>query len=394
MYRIWYSSESFKDFIVDNTILKDYEVESKKIYESDGNNPRNFHTLPDHLKKILYLDCPDIIVEKDFEPIFSIEDTKEAGTGHNAFQRFARLAASAENNVPCFYIYPEAKIIRRGESFCWDKINPLVFKALDVLMDLYSIPNLLFYYPSDFRYYQNNPLDSPNLNNGGLQLNKKFNYLGCPAENNYDMDKMFEIIDEIVNLTEKYGVIEAKKNLVNNRKVREQRDFMRREYFDKNPNNRISSPITNTIEVPTSYLLNYLNKYEDRNYQIGELIKSRETTIIYQVNANFRGDPYPGALAAIDYIMCRTGKTFEERDKNLVLAWGNIELIDRSETFELINTKETSIDDFFYKVRNSDLRSLTSKKFYELENYEIPRYYMQARYGTMFTKSKEIRMYT
>ena len=52
--------------------------------------------------KILYLDAPDLIVEKDNEPIFSIEVTTEAGTGHNAFQRFARIAASVENCVPSF----------------------------------------------------------------------------------------------------------------------------------------------------------------------------------------------------------------------------------------------------------------------------------------------------
>ena len=81
------------------------------MYESDANNAKNFHTMPDHIKKILYLDAPDLIVEIDHEPIFSVEVSTEAGTGHNAFQRFARLAASVENNVPAFYIYPEAAII-------------------------------------------------------------------------------------------------------------------------------------------------------------------------------------------------------------------------------------------------------------------------------------------
>lgn len=38
------------------------------MYESDANNPRYFHTMPDHIKKILYLDTPDLIVELDLEP--------------------------------------------------------------------------------------------------------------------------------------------------------------------------------------------------------------------------------------------------------------------------------------------------------------------------------------
>lgn len=107
MFRVWYSTESFADFIINNTNLRHDNVIKNRMYESDANNPSRFHTMPDHIRKILYLDAPDIIVERDKEPIFSIEVTTEAGTGHNAFQRFARIAASVENDVPAFYIYPE-----------------------------------------------------------------------------------------------------------------------------------------------------------------------------------------------------------------------------------------------------------------------------------------------
>ena len=120
------------------------------MYESDANNPTRFHTMPDHIRKILYLDAPDLIVEKDNEPVFSIEVTTEAGTGHNAFQRFARIAAAVENSVPAFYIYPEGAIItRKGSSPGWDEINPLIFHALESVMSVYEIPALLYYFPSD-----------------------------------------------------------------------------------------------------------------------------------------------------------------------------------------------------------------------------------------------------
>ena len=142
-YRIWYSTEAFADYIINNTNLINKNFVKKKMYESDANNSKNFHTMPDHIKKILYLDAPDLIVELDQEPIFSVEVSTEAGTGHNAFQRFARIAASVENNVPAFYIYPEAAIItRRNTQPKWDKINPLVFKALDDVMSSYNIPAL------------------------------------------------------------------------------------------------------------------------------------------------------------------------------------------------------------------------------------------------------------
>ena len=90
-YRVWYSTESFADYIIDHTGLKNETVTKRKMYESDANNATNFHKLPDHIKQILYLDAPYLIVEYNMEPIFSIEITTEAGTCHNAFQRFYKF---------------------------------------------------------------------------------------------------------------------------------------------------------------------------------------------------------------------------------------------------------------------------------------------------------------
>ena len=88
MYRVWYSTESFADYIVDHTCLSTKSPVKCRLYESDASRPKDFHTVPDHIRRILYLDAPDLIVEKDNEPILSIEVTTEAGTGHNAFQRY------------------------------------------------------------------------------------------------------------------------------------------------------------------------------------------------------------------------------------------------------------------------------------------------------------------
>ena len=146
MYRVWYSTESFANFIIDHTSLAMLNpVYKHELYESDASSPRNFHSTPDHIRRILYLDACDLIVEKDNEPLFSIEVTTEAGTGHNAFQRFARIAASVENGVPAFYIYPEGAIINRKKSEPkWDRINPLIFRALESVMSIYGIPALLY----------------------------------------------------------------------------------------------------------------------------------------------------------------------------------------------------------------------------------------------------------
>ena len=70
MYRVWYSTESFADYIIDHTVLSQLQCDKQYMWESDASKPRFFHTMPDHIRKILYLDAPDLIVELDNEPIF------------------------------------------------------------------------------------------------------------------------------------------------------------------------------------------------------------------------------------------------------------------------------------------------------------------------------------
>lgn len=400
MYRVWYSTESFADFIIDNTLLSIKQVIKKKMYESDANNPNNFHKMPDHIRKILYLDAPDLIVEKDNEPVFSMEVTTEAGTGHNAFQRFARIAAAVENSVPAFYIYPEGKIItRKGEpTGRWDEINPLIFNALEAIMSIYGIPALLYYFPTDnIQLYRDNANNAPHVNDKGLCYeNDIAKYAGCPDSSAMSMKKMFEAINEIIKETECKGVIPARSGLLRNLIIREQRNFMQQEYNSKasGKNSSNMSPMSAVKEIPTSYLMNYLSQYETNGYNIGELLRSRQMTCLYQVNAKVRGDPYPGCLAAIDYLACREGLTFEDRKKNLVMVWGKINIDHQNETIEIIDDNCSTVNDFFSDVQSSSRLNLLTKNYHELENKDKPRYFMQVRYGSTYSKIKHIRVYS
>ena len=400
-YRVWYSTESLADYIIDNTNLSlEANIEKKKMYESDANNANNFHTLPDHIKKILYLDAPDLIVEKDLEPIFSIEISTEAGTGHNVFQRFPRLAASVENNVPAFYIYPDAVIIHREAtattpaSTRWDKINPLIFKALDKAMDIYQIPALLYYFPTDLDDYTTNPIASPNINTKGLKFDSNIvRYSGCPDSNSTEMINMFNSMNSIFSEVNSYGVIDGRNRTIRCQDIVDRIDLMGTIYHNRVAT-RVWSPLTSIIQVPTSKVINYLSNFHDTTYHVGDLLNSRNETIIYCVDAKFRGDPYPGALAAIDYLKSRQGKSFEERYYNLVLAWGKVEETATGISIES-NKPNQSINSFFSKVATSEARSnILNKSFSELNNHEISRYYMQVRYGSMFSKVKEIRVYS
>lgn len=390
-YRVWYSTESFANYIIAKTDLKNKSVVKRKMYESDANNAKNFHSLPDHIKHILYLDAPDLIVEIDSEPIFSIEVSTEAGTGHNAFQRFARLAASVENGVPAFYIYPEAAIItRQNTAPKWDKINPLVFKALDDVMTIYKIPALLYYFPSDFRLHQN-ASDSPNLLSKGLKFERNRDFAGCPDSSDENMILMFDAINEIISVVEQSGVIKGRESLLGKRTIMSHKSSMIEEFIAKNGSLNMS-PLTATVKIPTEYLLHYLSSYESRDYSIGELLRSREETIIYKVDAAFRGDPYPGALAAIDYLLCREGKTFEERKYNLVMCWGGLTIDSENETI-IIESEKSTIHDFVNAVKASESKNLLVKDYDDIPHSEIPRYFMQVRYGSMFSKVKHIRVF-
>ncbi len=398
MYRVWYSTESFADYIIDHTELKTYQIKKSKIYESDANNPSRFHTMPDHIRKILYLDAPDLIIEFDSEPLLTIEISTEAGSGHNVFQRFARIAASVENEVPAFYIYPEGAIItRQGAQPRWDVLNPIIFKAMEDIMNIYNIPALLYYFPTDIHYFPNpNAINAPHLSNKGLHFDKQIlRYPGCPDSQSSEMKLLFSSINEVINIT-KNGVRIGQKKLLQNLIIRQRRAFMNNEFSRRSNGININqmSPLSATIMLDTKYLLNYLSQYEDNNYSIGELLRSRQSTVFYKVNAKFRGDPYPGALASVDYLLCREGKTFEERRNNLVLVFGDLNIIDNLCTIDVLDNKKSTINDFFKDVQNSEKHNLLKCDYFELAHSKKPRYFMQVRYGSTYSKVKHIRVYS
>lgn len=404
-YRIWYSTKAFASYILENTVLgrKSPVPQLKKIAESDANNPKRFHQMPDHIKKILYLDAPDLIVEKitsqGFEPIFSIEESKEAGTGHDPFQRFARLSASVENNVPALYIFPEATIISRatknGTKKGWDKINPLILKAMDRIMTIYGIPALLFYFPTFFRSHQNDASTSPNQNTKGRKHDQKIRSSSCPDRTDPAMKSLFSVINTIVKEVEDAGIVDGRKNLLKNHAIRAIRDWMNAEYIAKN-GTFDASPLTATTEVDTGALIKYLEKYSGKN-KIGELIKSRATSVIFCVDGGFRGDPYPGVIAAIDYLVCRKDRTFEDREKNLVICFGSLKYNSTQKSLNVQNnpkTNESTVQSFVEAVQKSEKKNLLTREYEGLKKHEIPRYYMQVRYGSTYSKVKHVRVYS
>ena len=389
-FTVWYSTESMADWIIDHTDLRRHECTKARLQESDASKPASFHAVPDHIKKILYLDAPDIIVELDSNPIFTIEESKEAGTGHNVFQRFSRLAASAENGIPSFYLYPEAVLIeRRDKTVKWDVINPLICHALDRLMAVFGTPALLFFYPSNYPSTSR----SPNVRkNKGLLLHGSMKYLSSPAIND-EMREMFAVINLIVEQVVRKGV-SAVTGLMGFERIKRRREW-HAQYLHSHAGGKTMeemSPLSSTEIVPTEAILNYISGNAGVR-AIGGILPSRKNTVVYHADANFRGDPYPGALAAIDYMLCRSGRTFEDRERNLAMVWGNF-TFDKSSGTITIDGKG-SVHEFCGKVKQIARHNLLDKDYEEVRRSNaIPRYYMQTRYGSTFSKSKDIRVYS
>lgn len=398
MYRVWYSTDSLADFIIDHTRLSRLSPEKRRLHESDAGKPRSFHTMPDHIRKILYLDAPDLIVEKDNDPVLSLEITTEAGTGHNAFQRFSRIAAAVENGVPAFYIYPEGVIVsRRDAPPKWDVINPLVFQALDSVRNIYGIPALLYYFPSDIVKFRNRPESAPNLVNKGLGFDLDVvKYPGCPSSASESMKQLFAGVDEVLSVVGGQDVKQGLQKLSQNLVIRERMRWMQSEFSRMANGKSIDemSPLSAVVKVKTEMVLRYLSKYEKGSYRIGELLRGRPETMIYQINAKFRGDPYPGCLAAIDYLKCREGLTFEDRRYNLILAFGKVSIDPRSGLISVTNEKGSSVNAFFTDVKSCATHNLLTKSYGDLRSADIPRYMMQVRYGSTYSKVKHIRVYS
>ena len=117
---------------------------------------------------------------------------------------------------------------------------------------------------------------------------------------------------------------------------------------------------------------------------------------MYSADAKIRGDPYPGALAAIDYLKSRIGESYRDRDRNLVFCWGEPSVDDGSLSVTARNPDGSSVEAFFEevnKVTSVRRRLLLDKEYSELKKHEIPRYYMQVRHGTRFTQRKLVRCF-
>jgi hypothetical protein len=389
---IWYSDSAFAEFLISHVPSLDASraagsLTTAPLLESDARS-RAFHRMPTHLKQILYLDCPDIVIEKDNFPVVSIEVSEEAGTGHNVFQRFGRLAAAVERKVPALYLYPEAVWVDRADGGRWDQINPLIFHTLEKVMEIYGIPALFFSYPTQFQARHPEP---PIGGGKGHRRDSDPRFVNQPNSADPEMQDLFDTIDLMVHRQLTGG---SPGSLVEEKRIQDRRAWMRDEYAKKGGPTKKWSPETAAQTVPSAKVIDYIQKVLNTSYLPTGYFADRAETVVYCVNSKaVRADPYTGAFAALDYLQCRRGETFEEREKNLVFAWGDVDL--SGEQIQIYGGAGNSVDAYTAPIRRlygQPRRVLLGTEYDSLRPEEIPRYFMQVRFGTTFSKEKVIRM--
>jgi predicted DNA-binding WGR domain protein len=302
--------------------------------------------------------------------------------------------------VPTLYVYPEYVWVERAAGGRWDRLNPLLCVAMERVSAIHRIPVLLYRYPT---YYDPKHPDSPPPRGTGKGHIKGRD--GMPDAACDEIREMFEFARFVLNAVQSAGKA-ALGNLANHPLVTRRQQLMAgmvpqdvRNCVAGQSDTRRPSPLSSCTVVQTEKLLRFVREMSGigESHDFG-LLGSREETVIYHPDANPRSDPYAGALAAVDYVWCRTGRTYEDRHMNLAIAWGRVS--EDGDTLRVVRpsdqiAQKRSVKSFTERVRNlyrDQSKVLLAKRYQDLAPEEIPRYFMQLRFGTTFTKEKLVRM--
>ncbi len=101
------------------------------------------------LAAVLQYDRPDVILAHDLEPVLVLERTVEVPSGHNVGQRFARLAAAAEDRRPLVYFGPFVARKHGGQTAGPRWMNLRLFAALDVVSRIHETAVTTIRWPVD-----------------------------------------------------------------------------------------------------------------------------------------------------------------------------------------------------------------------------------------------------
>jgi len=295
-----------------------------------------------------------------------IEFCAEAPSGHDIFQRMARVSASARYGTTFAFIFPEKKWVeRRNIGGRWDNYNPLAIKSLKNISRFHKIPALSF-------FWEANKLIGKK-SEGFLTIDKK--HPNMPNRKDSEM-KSFS---KFVNLTIEYTINHKPfEQMMFDPFIIDREDLMWKKYHDRfrtKPDLMKWSPLTSCRIIKTSELINDINDLIDREPNLPQFVKDRKESLIYEPGSRiFRSDPYTGSLVGMDYLLCRHGETIRHRHRNLVMNFKNIKFKKMKKMFVHYYRKKCPFNPRRYK---------------ETDKYLT----LHLKDGCRYTKQKELRIF-
>lgn len=356
-YTIWYAENAAQARLLANNTALAGRARLVRLAASR----REFPSVPRSLQQILYLDRPDIIVTHGPEhaPLVAVEMSAEAPTGHDSFQRFARVSACASLGVPFAYLLPERKWVQReGTTGRWDIYNPLIFEALLRVGRVHQVPVLGVLWSADKQHGR-----------------PEQGYLRClgdealPDPGLPGVRALFDFVDEVIRSHENgYPVA----RMLSTIQWAQWEQEMRQRYHERGGRRGEWSPLSACKIVETSALARELKR---RMPELPEHLKTRKETVLYMTGSRtFRGDPYAGALVAIDYLCCREGPAPMSRRRNLGILFPSASMRQLTEKCRAFHQTGCPLSWPPDRARAS------------------PYYTLHLRDGCRYTKQKEIRI--
>ncbi|MFC1890865.1 hypothetical protein ACFLZT_00560 [Thermodesulfobacteriota bacterium] len=242
------------------------------------------------LKEILAYDRPDIVLVDGDEPILVLERTIEVPSGHNVGQRFARLVAASQKQIPVVYFGPYAAYKHGGETQGPRYMNLRLFYALKNMAQIENSVITLINWPVDENY---EIIQIPSIRDTHIKEYLKLFF------NHYTTFGLNYIHSVISNSN-----FEARRGI-------ERETFIESEV--RNPEQYNDPP--NSVDIMTKTFFNSIYDNPKNNLNCDEIV-------LYKIGMTYiRSDPYTGMAMLYSYLYCGG---MDNRIKNLVLHFPNI----------------------------------------------------------------------
>jgi hypothetical protein len=267
-----------------------------------------FLRLSETFQRLLRLDKPDLVATYTqgglATPIVSLEITATTPHGQHGKQRFARLAAAAELQIPAIYIIPFEKLAEvKGRP----QIYPLggdVPYGLQRLTKVTDCPATCFPFPSS-----------------GGELLKDSKHPGQPDSNSPEMGDCFRLVAEYLAVAKHRRQISASKCPKIVERAIESTAALAKEPIISHYKTLeliktvdLEKYLASKLDLSTSWIRKSIAGFPPR-------FATRPETLIFKPDGRMfekAGDPYCGMFSWIDYSFCRTGRNPQQRFRNLI----------------------------------------------------------------------------